>query len=109
MANEQARTAAAVEAIFVRDGVALEGTHTNLFAVFRGVVRTSPLTNYILPGVTRAVVLELCGEAGFEVFIPPVNLCLDNAAMIAGLGYHHLRAGRIAPLDLDADPTPIRR
>jgi D-alanine transaminase len=72
MANEQARNEAAVEAIFVRDGVALEGTHTNLFAVFRGVVRTSPLTNYILPGVTRAVVLELCGEAGFEVSEEPI-------------------------------------
>jgi D-alanine transaminase len=72
MANEQARNAAAAEAIFVRDGVALEGTHTNLFAVFRGVVRTSPLTNYILPGVTRAVVLELCGEAGFEVLEEPI-------------------------------------
>jgi len=72
MANEQARESAAVEAIFVRDGVALEGTHTNLFAVFRGQVRTFPLTNYILPGVTRAVVLELCDEAGFEVAQEPV-------------------------------------
>lgn len=25
---------------------------------------------------------------GIEVFIPPMSLCLDNAAMIAGLGYH---------------------
>ena len=72
MANQEARDAAAVEAIFVRDGVALEGTHTNLFIVSRGRVRTSPLTNYILPGVTRAVVLELCHEAGFEVAEEPV-------------------------------------
>lgn len=66
MANTLAREQAAVEAIFVRDGAALEGTHTNLFAVSRGRVRTPPLTNYILPGVTRAVVLDLCAEAGFE-------------------------------------------
>ncbi len=26
-----------------------------------------------------------------EVFIPPLSLCLDNAAMIAGLGYHWLK------------------
>jgi N6-L-threonylcarbamoyladenine synthase len=57
----------------------------------------------------RLEVARLGGEAGFEVFVPPVNLCLDNAAMVAGLGYHHLRDGRIAALDLDADPTPIRR
>jgi D-alanine transaminase len=66
-ANQEAHEAAAVEAIFVRDGVALEGTHSNLFVVSRGRVRTAPLTNYILPGVTRRVVLELCEEAGYEV------------------------------------------
>jgi len=72
MANQRAREAGAVEAIFVRDGVALEGTHTNLFAASQGRIRTAPLTNYILPGVTRAVVLELCEEAGFEVGEEPV-------------------------------------
>ena len=72
LANQDASDAAAVEAIFVRDGVALEGTHTNLFAVFRGRVRTAPLTNYILPGVTRAVVLDLCRQAGFEVAEEPI-------------------------------------
>jgi len=35
-------------------------------------VRTSPLTNYILPGVTRTIVLELCREAGFEVAEEPI-------------------------------------
>jgi D-alanine transaminase len=74
MASQAAHEAAAAEAIFVRDGIALEGTHTNLFAVFRGVVRTPPLTNYILPGVTRAVVLELCADAGYEVDEAPIPI-----------------------------------
>jgi N6-L-threonylcarbamoyladenine synthase len=26
---------------------------------------------------------------GVDVFFPPMVLCLDNAAMIAGLAYHH--------------------
>ncbi len=73
MANQAAHEAAAVEAIFVRDGMALEGTHTNLFAVLRGVVRTPPLTNYILPGITREVVLELCADAGYEVDLAPIQ------------------------------------
>ncbi len=72
LANQAAQEAAAAEAIFVRDGVALEGTHSNLFTVFDGEVRTPPLTNYILPGVTRAVVLELCREAGYEVCEKPI-------------------------------------
>jgi D-alanine transaminase len=67
MANQRAREAAAEEALFVRDGVVLEGTHTNFFGVFLGVARTAPLTNYILAGVTRRVVLELCEEIGVEV------------------------------------------
>lgn len=31
-------------------------------------------------------------ETGIKVFFPPMSLCLDNAAMIAGMGYHLLRA-----------------
>lgn len=87
LANQAAREAAATEAIFVRDGIALEGTHTNLFAVFRGVVRTAPLTNYILAGVTRAVVLELCADAGYEVEEAPIlldDVYRANEIFIAG-------------------------
>jgi len=40
--------------------------------------------------------------AGLEVFIPPMAYCTDNAAMVAGLAYHLLRAGRTAELDLGA-------
>jgi D-alanine transaminase len=87
LANEAANEAAAAEAIFVRDGVALEGTHTNLFAVFRRIVRTAPLTNYILAGITRAVVLELCAEAGYEVEEVPIlldDVYRANEIFIAG-------------------------
>ncbi len=42
---------------------------------------------------------------GCPVLAPPLPLCTDNAAMIAGLAYHLARAGRISSLDLDAIPT----
>ena len=41
---------------------------------------------------------------GRRAFFPSKALCLDNAAMVAGLGYHLLREGKIAPLDVDASP-----
>ncbi len=43
-----------------------------------------------------------CFSAALPVFWPPQNLSLDNAAMIAGLGYHKFLQNRIGdPLDLD--------
>ena len=67
LAKQAAVAAGADEAIFVRDGVLMEGAHTNLFAVVGGELRTAPATNYILPGITRDVVLELAREAGIPV------------------------------------------
>jgi D-alanine transaminase len=67
MANERAHAAGASEAIFVRDSAVLEGSHTSVFVVLDGVVRTAPANNYILPGITRDVLLELCREAGLTV------------------------------------------
>ena len=55
------------DAIFVRDGIALEGSHNNLFAVFNGVLTTASRTNYILHGVTRDLMIELAGELGLPV------------------------------------------
>jgi D-alanine transaminase len=65
LANQQARAAGATEAVFIRDGVALEGSSSSFFAVVDGEVRTAPCSNYILPSISRRVTLELCREAGF--------------------------------------------
>ena len=64
LAKQHAIEAGVMEAILVRDGVALEGTSSNLFAVFDEEVFTYPKTNRILPGVTRDVVLECCRREG---------------------------------------------
>jgi D-alanine transaminase len=73
LARQRAFETGAAEAIFVRDGMAMEGTHTNLFCVTDGVVRTPPRTNYILGGVTRRVVLEICAAAGIQVHERPLE------------------------------------
>jgi D-alanine transaminase len=54
----------AKEAILVRDRVITEGAHSNVCAVFDGVLFTHPATHRILAGITRGLVLELCAERG---------------------------------------------
>jgi N6-L-threonylcarbamoyladenine synthase len=43
-------------------------------------------------------------ERGLQLHLAPRALCTDNAAMTAGLGYHLMRAGRTAALDIEAVP-----
>ncbi|MSR06968.1 MAG: aminotransferase [Gemmatimonadetes bacterium] len=74
LANQEAQEAGAFEAILVRDGVALEGSHTNLFAVLGGEVWTAPLSNYILPGITRAILIGICRAAGMPVHERPIQV-----------------------------------
>lgn len=49
----------AAEAILIRDGLATEGAASNLFAVLDGVLCTPPTGPFLLPGITRDLILEL--------------------------------------------------
>lgn len=60
------------EIVFVNEGMAIEGSHNNLFLVFDGKLVTHPLSNQILPGITREVVLDLASGLGIEVVERPV-------------------------------------
>jgi D-alanine transaminase len=66
LARMQATDAGAAEAVFVRDGIVTEGTHTNVFGVLGGAVLTHAADNHILAGITRGVVLELCRSLGIR-------------------------------------------
>lgn len=60
LARAEADAAGAEEALLLNsDGYVVEGTTSNLFWIKDGVVCTPPLPSGILPGVTRAVILEL--------------------------------------------------
>jgi D-alanine transaminase len=72
MANQLAKESGAEEAIFVRNGVITEGSHSSVAAVFNGQLVTHPLTNHILPSITRQVVLELCAQLGIAVTEFPI-------------------------------------
>jgi N6-L-threonylcarbamoyladenine synthase len=53
----------------------------------------------------RRRLAERCRAEGLDLFLPEPRHCADNAAMIAALGHHHIRTGRIAGADLVPLPT----
>jgi D-alanine transaminase len=62
MANDFAIRNGHYEAVFHRDGKMTEGSHSNLFFVKDGFVFTHPADENILNGITREIVLKLCGD-----------------------------------------------
>lgn len=53
----------------------------------------------------RTDLANFARERAMKLVIPPLAYCMDNAAMIAGLGGRLLADGRVSDLSLQADPT----
>jgi len=62
--RQQATEQGAAEAILVRDGNVTEGSASNIFLVVNGTLVTPPKGPYILPGVTRDLIVELAHAHG---------------------------------------------
>ena len=100
------------EAVVVAVQEGAEGVGSNLFIVRDGVVLT-PHERWVLPGVSRAMAIELCGKLGIpcreadldlydastadEAFMTSTSLCLCPVRSIGG---------RALPIPL---PGPITR
>lgn len=57
--RQSAVDAGAAETVLLRDGMLTEGSASNIFLVKNGGIITPPKTNFILPGITYDVVIEL--------------------------------------------------
>jgi aminodeoxychorismate lyase len=67
LARAEADAAGADEALLVNtDGFVVEGASSNLFWLEDGTICSPPLASGILPGVTRAMVLEICLALGLQ-------------------------------------------
>ncbi|HET7482334.1 MAG TPA: tRNA (adenosine(37)-N6)-threonylcarbamoyltransferase complex transferase subunit TsaD [Actinomycetota bacterium] len=53
----------------------------------------------------RQGLAEACDSQMVKLFVPPLELCTDNAAMIAACGTAMLRRGRHTPFDAAPDPN----
>jgi len=89
--------AAVVDVLAGKCKQALRQTGLKRLAVGGGVSANGPL---------RAALTATCAMEGAELFIPPLSLCTDNAAM-AALAVEKWKRGEFAPPDLDAEPNYI--
>ena len=62
MANEFAMQQDCFETLFVRDGIITEASHCNVFFIKDETVFTHPANQYILNGITRQIVIDLCNK-----------------------------------------------
>jgi len=86
LAMQQALTRGAFEAVMRNhDGHLAECSQSNLFVVTGGLVRTPPVAQGLLPGITRAFVLELCRQLGIpceESVLEPADLLNAGEAFL---------------------------
>lgn len=87
---------AVVHALVDRTMAAAEELDVESVLVSGGVAANSQL---------RATFEERAKSAGVEVYFPSRALSTDNAAMIAAAAYSRLRAGLLADVTLNADPS----
>lgn len=82
-----------VSAVVKKAEAALEANSSKRLVVAGGVAANSHL---------RAALEAMCKRRKAEFFVPPLNLCGDNAAMIAAAGYYKFLDGKTADTSLNA-------
>lgn len=111
LAYRKAQAAGAYDALLVnRRGYVTEGTRTNFFCIGGRTIFT-PLESDILPGVTRKVVLQVAGAAGFAVEekdIRPADLPAYDGAFITSTSSKILPVHTIDDHAYDVAPAPLR-
>ena len=89
-------TAAVSDTLVPRVVRAIEETGCKKIAVAGGVAANSRI---------RADILAAAEKLGAQVYLPPLSLCGDNAAMIGAQAYYEFQAGNVADMSLNAYAT----
>ena len=87
---------AVVDVQVVKTMAAAEHAHLDRVFLCGGVAANSGL---------RQGLSDACAQAGYKLHIPPMDLCTDNAAMVAACGTAMLRRGKVTGLDAAPDPS----
>ena len=86
---------AAVDVLCEKSILALKRTGKKVLALSGGVAANSRL---------RSKLKMACGNIGAQLVYPPLELCTDNAAMIAAAGAIHLERGERSSFETNAVP-----
>lgn len=74
LASEEAKRKGCCEAILHRGDVVTEGSHTAIALIKDGALVFPPLSNLILPSITRKQLIALCEENGIPVVLREIRL-----------------------------------
>ena len=111
--RQQAIDQGAVEAILVRDGQVNEGAASNLFIVNAGVLITPPKGPFLLPGITRDLILELAESHGIayrEAAITPQDLAVADEVWLTSSTREILPVTRLDQRQVgEGKPGPLWR
>jgi len=103
LARAEADAAGADEALLQNiNGFVVEGTSSNLFWIKDGTICTPPLAAGILPGVTRAVVLEICRALNLRV--TETTARADDLKQVDGVFVSLTSRGVVEVASLDGEP-----
>ncbi len=101
------------EAIFVRNGLITEGSHSNIFFVIDKTLHTHPESNHILSGVTRKNVLRIAQELGINI---REEAMLENRLRFAQESFITNTSGGVIPVTEiggntigEGNPGPVTR
>lgn len=73
MLFNQAVEKGAGECILIRNGWVTEATHSSVLAVKKEQVITHPLSNIVLPGITRKAIEDICSEKQIDFIEEPIS------------------------------------
>lgn len=120
--KQQAREQGAFEGWMVEDGMITEGTSSTAFIVTENSLITRPLSNAVLPGVTRLSILDLVDQTGLDLeertFTPDEAYAATEAfltsastfvAPIIDIDGHRIGSGKPGPVSTKLREIYVQR
>jgi aminodeoxychorismate lyase len=112
LARAEADAAGADEALLLNtDGFVVEGASSNLFWIEQNTICTPPLASGVLPGVTRAVVSEICQMLSLkinEANIRAEELKKADGIFVSLSSFGIVEAASLNGEDCQQSPLPAR-